>query len=134
MPFIAKDIAPRPPGGADAAIGDFHHPDAEEIGPGLHAVVPRAAAGGIAGFEGDAEVEHGSVKKTSVYLTIPRCPDFGPFLLPFSVKKAMKEIKVRKRYDAAGFFTSRWPTRSLASKRPPLPESIYYSSVDPVLC
>ena len=41
------------------------------------------------------------------YLTIPRCPDFGPFLLPFSVKKAMKEIKVRKRYDAAGFFTSR---------------------------
>jgi hypothetical protein len=39
--------------------------------------------------------------------------------LRVAVKKAMKEIKVRKRYDAAGFFTSRWPTRSLASKRPP---------------
>ena len=67
FPFIAEDIAPRPPGGADAVIGDFHHPDAEEIGPGLHAVVPRAVAGGIAGFEDDAEVEHGLGKET-VYL------------------------------------------------------------------
>ena len=47
------------------------------------------------------------VKKTLVYLTIPSYPYFGPFLLPFSVKKAMKEIKVKKRYDAAGFFTAR---------------------------
>ena len=58
LPFIANDIAPRPPGGADAAVADLHHPDAEEIGPGLDAVLPEAAAGGIAGFEGDAEVEH----------------------------------------------------------------------------
>ena len=50
------------PGGADAAVGDLHHPDAEEIGPGLDAVLPGAAAGGIAGFEGDAEVEHGRGK------------------------------------------------------------------------
>jgi hypothetical protein len=57
--FIPEDIAPRVPGGADTAVADLHHPDAEEIGPGLHAVVPRAAAGGISGFEGDAEVEHG---------------------------------------------------------------------------
>ena len=65
-PFIAKDIAPRAPGSADAARADLHHPDAEEIGPGLHAVLPKALTGGIAGFEGDAEVEHGSVKKTFV--------------------------------------------------------------------
>ena len=57
--FIANDIAPRSPGGADAAIGDCHHPATEEIGTGLHAVVLGAAAGGISGFEGDAEVEHG---------------------------------------------------------------------------
>ena len=60
--FIANDIAPRAPGGADAAIADLHHPDTEEIGPGLHAILPQAAAGGISGFEGDAEVEHGAVK------------------------------------------------------------------------
>jgi hypothetical protein len=95
LPFIAEDIAPTAPGGADAAIGDFHHPDAEEIRPGLHAVLPGAAAGGIAGFEGDAEVEHGLVKKTFVYLTIPRHPNFGPFFLAFRGKKALKEIKVR---------------------------------------
>ena len=76
LPFIAENVALRAVGGADAAIGDFHHPDAEEIDPGLDAVVPRAAAGGIAGFEGDAEVEHGSVKKTCVYLTISRPLDF----------------------------------------------------------
>ena len=31
----------------------------EEIRPGLHAVLPEAVMGGIWGFEGDAEVEHG---------------------------------------------------------------------------
>ena len=67
LPFITNNVAPTALGGADAVIGDFHHPDAEEIGPGLHAVVPRAVAGGIAGFEDDAEVEHGLGKGT-VYL------------------------------------------------------------------
>ena len=47
--FIANDIAPRPPGGADAAIGDLHHPASEEIGPNLHVVLPGAATGGIFG-------------------------------------------------------------------------------------
>jgi hypothetical protein len=61
--FIANDIAPRAPGGADAAVANLHHPDAEEIGPGLHAVLAGAAAGGILGFEGDAEVEHGAGKE-----------------------------------------------------------------------
>jgi hypothetical protein len=59
--FLVNDIAPRAAGGADAAIGDLQHPDAEEIGPGLHAVLPGAAAGGIPGFEDDATVEHGAV-------------------------------------------------------------------------
>jgi hypothetical protein len=63
LPFIAKDIAPRATGSADAAKADLHHPDAEEIGPGLHAVLPKALTGGIAGFEGDAEVEHGRGKE-----------------------------------------------------------------------
>ena len=27
LPFIANDIAPRPPGGADAAIANLHHPN-----------------------------------------------------------------------------------------------------------
>ena len=31
FPFIAEDIAPRPPGGADAAIADLHDPDAEQM-------------------------------------------------------------------------------------------------------
>jgi hypothetical protein len=62
LPFIAKGMAPRAPGGADAAVVNLHHPGAEEIRPGLDAVVPQAAAGGIAGFEGDAEVEHGRGK------------------------------------------------------------------------
>ena len=57
LPFIAEDIAPTSPGGADAAVADLHHPDAEEIRPGLHAIPAEAAAGGIAGLEGDAEVE-----------------------------------------------------------------------------
>ena len=59
LPFITNDKAPRPPGGADAAVADLHHPATQEIGTGLHAVVLGAAAGGISGFEGDAEVEHG---------------------------------------------------------------------------
>ena len=137
--FITNDIAPTAPGGADAAVADLHHPDAEEIRPGLHTVLPQAAVSGISGLEGDAEVEHGAVNDASVYMAISRPLDF-----PFSVKKAVKEIKVRKRYDAAGFFTSRrapasvtessvggacrgsgrWSRaggrpRSLASKRPP---------------
>jgi len=41
------------------SLGDFHHPDAEEIGPGLHAVLAEPVAGGIPGSEDDAEVEHG---------------------------------------------------------------------------
>ena len=102
LPFIPEDVAPTAPGGADAAVADLHHPDAEEIRPGLHAVLPQAAVSGISGLEGDAEVEHGAVKYESVYMTISRQLDF-----PFSVKKAVKEIKIRKRYDAAGFFTSR---------------------------
>lgn len=57
--LITNDIAPRAAGGADAAVPDLHHPDPEEIGPGLHAVLPLAAAGGISGLENDAEVEHG---------------------------------------------------------------------------
>jgi hypothetical protein len=49
--FIAYDIAPRAPaGGADAAIADLHHPDTEKISPGLHPVLPQAAAGRISGF------------------------------------------------------------------------------------
>ena len=77
--FIANDIAPRPPGGADAAIANLHYPDAEQIRAGLDAVLPQAAAGGISGFEGDAEVEHWSVKKTFVYLTSSRHLDFLAF-------------------------------------------------------
>ena len=37
---------------------------------------------------------HGSVKKTFVCLTVVRYCDLVPFPLPFSVMKAMKEIKV----------------------------------------
>ena len=79
LPFITNDKAPRPSGGADAAIADLHHPATEEIGPGLDAVLTGAAAGGISGFEGDAEVEHWSVKKTFVYLTSSRHLDFLAF-------------------------------------------------------
>ena len=66
--FIPEDVAPRAPGGADAAVGDFHHPDTEEIGAGLHPVVPGAVAGGISGFEGDAEVKHGRGKENVGFL------------------------------------------------------------------
>ena len=69
LPFIANDIAPRPPGGADAAVPDFHHPDAEQIRPSLHAVVPGAVAGGISGFEDDAEVEHRVGKENVPFLS-----------------------------------------------------------------
>ena len=79
LPFITNDKAPRPSGGADAAIADLHHPATEEIGPGLDAVLTGTAAGGISGFEGDAEVEHWSVKKTFVYLTSSRHLDFLAF-------------------------------------------------------
>ena len=56
------------------------------------------------------------VKETSVYLIIPRHPNFGPFFLAFRGKKALKEIKVRKRYDAAGFFTSRGRPKRFVTK------------------
>ena len=77
LPFVANDEAPRPPGGADAAIADLHDPDAEQIRPRLDAVLPPAAAGGISGFEDDAEVEHGRGKENvrlSGYFKVPRFP------------------------------------------------------------
>ena len=58
----------------------------------------------------------GGVKKTFVYLTISRHPNFGPLFLAFRGKKALKEIKVRKRYDAAGFFTSRGRPKRFVTK------------------
>jgi hypothetical protein len=36
----------------------------------------------------------------------------------------MEEIKVKTRYDAVGFFTSRWPTALLGLEEAPLPGSI----------
>ena len=45
-----------------------------------------------------------------------KAPQFWAFFLAFRGKKALKEIKVRKRYDAAGFFTSRGRPKSLVTK------------------
>jgi hypothetical protein len=67
FPFIANYKAPRAPGSADAAVANLHHPDAEAIGPGLHVVLPPVVAGGVAGFEDGAEVEHGAAKKTFLF-------------------------------------------------------------------
>ena len=63
LPFITSDVASRPSDGADAAVPDLDRPDAEEIRAGLHLVLAEAAAGGISGFEDDAEVEHGLDKE-----------------------------------------------------------------------
>ena len=79
LPFITNDKAPRPSGHADAAIADLHHPATEEIGPGLDAGPTGTAVVYFSGFEGDAEVEHWSVKKTFVYLTSSRHLDFLAF-------------------------------------------------------
>jgi len=91
--FIANNIAPRAPGGADAAVGDFHHPNTEEIGAGLHAVLPGAAAGGIPGFEADAEVEHGRGKENGRLFYSWKAPRFSAFSLAF----LGKENRERKR-------------------------------------
>ena len=45
FPFIANYKAPRLPGGADAAVPNLDHPDAEEIRPGLHPALPESAVG-----------------------------------------------------------------------------------------
>ena len=81
--FVAKDVAPRSPGGADAAIGDCHHPASEEIGPSLHAAPPRAAAGGISSFEDDAEVEHGWGKENVRLFDYSKLLRFWAFSLAF---------------------------------------------------
>ena len=118
LPFVANDKAPRPPGGADAAIANLHYPDAEQIRAGLDAVLPQAAAGGIPGFEDDAEVEYGWGKENVRLFDYSKPPLFWVFSLAFLGKKALKEIKVRKRYDAAGFFTSRWSTQEFCHQLP----------------
>ena len=83
LPFVANDKAPRPPGGADAAIANLHYPDAEQIRAGLDAVLPQAAAGGIPGFEDDAEVEYGWGKENVRLFDYSKPPLFWVFSLAF---------------------------------------------------